>query len=318
MTSKHELLKHYVLKAPKTMSVKLCLKYVVCALCYLSISVIEISAQNTPSVADSTFYRQKIAELDSTLATNGIGNSRVYNLAAYNSLLGQKAESIYYLQMAVDSGLIILNALVDTDLENARTTEEWPAIRTKIIGNWYKYYPFGDVDYALKLIEMRDNYLRKRKQVGKDEEVYGDESDEYWNAIKETRKMATENGEKLDSLINLHGWPRQNFVGQAQTRAAALILVYSDISIQRKYVHEIEKAVEYGELEGRYLATITDRILIADGEKQRYGTQYIYNDSTDTMEIAPIENESEVDKRRLELGLDSMGVYWEGRNVIGK
>ncbi len=300
------------------MAPKSCLKNPLFLLCLLTISAFETAAQNTISNADSTFYRQKIAELDSALAINGIGNSRVYNLAAYHSLLGEIESSISYLQMAVENGLIILNAIVDPDLENARTMEEWPAIRKKIIGNWYKYYPFGDADYALELIEMRDNYLRKREQVEKDKEKYGDESDEYWMTIKETRRIATENGEKLDSLINLHGWPRQNFVGQAQTRAAAVVMIYSDVDIQKKYVHEIEKAVEYNEIEGIYLAIICDKILISDGEKQLYGTQYLYNDSTEMMEIAPIENEIDLDKRRIELGLDSMDVYLEGLNVIRK
>ncbi len=300
------------------MAVKSCLKYPVFLLCLLSIYALEISGQNTISSADSTFYRQKIAELDSALAINGIGNSRVYNLAAYHSLLGETESSISYLEMAVENGLIILNAILDPDLKNARTAEEWPTIRKKIIGNWYKFYPFGDADYALELIKMKDTYLRQRKQVEKERVEYGDESNQYWIAIKHARRIAKENGEKLDSLITLHGWPRQNFVGQAQTRAAALVLVYSNVELQKKYVQEIEKAVEYGEIEGRYFAIITDKILVADGEKQLYGTQYLYNDSTELMEIAPIENEIDLDRRRIELGLDSMNVYLKGKNVIQK
>lgn len=300
------------------MTVKLCLKFFMFVLILLGLSIIEVAAQNTISTLDSTFYRQKITELESELALNGIGNSRLYNLAAYHSLLGETEKSISYLNMAVENDLIILHAIVDADLENVRATEEWPTIHKKILGNWYGYYPFGDAEYALELIKMRDNYLRQREQVEKEREKYGDESDKYWESIRATQKMGRENGEKLDSLISLHGWPRQNFVGQAQTRAAALVLVYSDVNIQKKYVMEIEKAVEYNEIEGRYFAIITDKILVSDGEKQLYGTKYWYNDSTGTYEIAPIENEIDVDKRRFELGMDSMDDYLEGRNVIEK
>ena len=163
---------------------------------------------------------------------------------------------------------------------------------------------------------MRDSYLNQYKRIDKASEEYGEKSDEQWAAITETRRIASENSKKLDSLINLHGWPRQNLVGQAQTRAAALVLVYSDVNIQKKYLSEIEKAVEYNEIEGRYFAIITDKILIADGEKQRYGTQYQYNNSIESYEITPIENETDLDKRRFELGMESMEEYLEGLNVI--
>ena len=311
-------LKRSVVKPANPMGSKSCLRYQILLFCFLVIHTLDIPAQNIPSAADSTFYRQKIAELDSALAINGIGNSRVYDLAAYHSLLGEKEASLSYLQMAVENGLIILNAIVDPDLENVRAAEEWPDVRKKIIGNWYKYYPFGDADYALELIVIRDNYLRLYEEINDANEEYGEESDEYNAAITKARRLAVENGKELDSLINLHGWPRQNFVGQAQTRAAALVLVYSEVNIQKKYLHEIEKAVEYNEIEGRYLAIIRDKILISEGEKQLYGTQYLYNDSTEMMEIAPIENEIDIDRRRVELGMDSMDVYLERLNVNRK
>lgn len=274
-----------------------------------------VSAQNLVFEIDTSSYRQEIAVLEGELALKGIGNSRVYNLAAKYSLLGETEVSITYLQMAVDNGLLILNAIVDRDLKNVRTSEKWPAIRKKIIGIWYTYYPFGDVDYALDLVKMRENYIWNRQEIYKVEEEYGSKSDEYQKALGETQKIQIENGEKLDSLITLHGWPRQNLVGQAQTRAAALLMAFSDVTFQKKYLPEIENAVEYGELEGRYLAMITDKILISDGEKQLYGTQYLYNDSTESFDIAPIKNEADLDKRRLEMGLDSMDVYLKRLNA---
>lgn len=284
----------------------------------LILSINKVSAQNSMSGSDTTYYRQKISEVEKELATEGIGNSRVYNLAAYHSILKETAAAISYLQMAVDSGLLILSAIADSDLENARTSSQWPAIHKKIIGNWYSYYPFGDAEYAVELIKMKTAYLRQRDLIERIREEHGDESDKYWDAIKEAGRIAEANGEKLDSLISLHGWPRQNLVGQAQARAAAFVLVYSNVKFQKEYVSEIEKSVEYNEIPGWYLATIIDKILIADGEKQLYGTQYLYNDSTKGFELAPIENEVEVDKRRMKLGMDSMEAYLKGQNVVGK
>ncbi len=253
--------------------------------------------------------------MEKELTVKGIGNSRLYNLAVNYSLLGDAETSISYLQTAVDSGLLILDAIVDEDLQNARASKNWPAIKKKIIGNWYTYYPFGDADYALQLLKMKTEYILQYRMISKAEDTYGEDSDEYQKEIEKTRVIAKAKGVELDSLIELHGWPRQNLVGQEQLRGAVMILTYSDTALQKKYLPEIINAVEYGELDGRYLATLTDKILISDGEKQLYGTQYLYNDSTENYEIAPIENEIDLDKRRLELGLDSMDVYLKRINT---
>ena len=274
-----------------------------------------LKGQNSTSVSDSVHYRQEIAKFEKELAVKGMGNSRLYNLAVNHSLLGEGEIAISYLQTAVDNGLLILDAIVDEDLQNTRTSKKWPAIKKKIIGNWYTYYPFGDAEYALLLIKMKTEYILQYRMISKAEDAYGEDSDEYLNEIQKTREIAKTNGVELDSLIEIHGWPRQNLVGQEQLRGAAMILTYSDTIYQKKYLPEIIKAVEYGELDGRYLATLTDKILISDGEKQLYGTQYLYNDSTDNYEMAPIENEIDLDKRRLELGLDSMDVYLKRINT---
>lgn len=127
------------------MTGSLCAKYFVCALCAMSISANDISAQSTISETDTAYYRQKIAELDSELALKGIGNFKVYNLAAYHSIIGETDESIAYLQMAIDNGLLILTAVADADLENAQTAKEWPMLRKKI-------ETFQCLDYSPKYI----------------------------------------------------------------------------------------------------------------------------------------------------------------------
>ena len=54
-------------------------------------------------------------------------------------------------------------------------------------------------------------------------------------------------------------------------------------------------------------AYLTDRVLVADGKKQLYGTQF--HDVKGKMEPQPIEDEASVDKRRKEMGLSTLAEY---------
>ena len=55
------------------------------------------------------------------------------------------------------------------------------------------------------------------------------------------------------------------------------------------------------------MAYLTDRVLLAEGKKQRYGTQFHSVDGK--WQPRPIEDEANVDKRRLENGMMSLVDY---------
>ena len=55
------------------------------------------------------------------------------------------------------------------------------------------------------------------------------------------------------------------------------------------------------------VAYLTDRVLVAEGKKQKYGTQFTQVDGKHQPQ--PIEDEANVDKRRKDLGLSTMAEY---------
>jgi hypothetical protein len=59
-----------------------------------------------------------------------------------------------------------------------------------------------------------------------------------------------------------------------------------------------------GEVSRQDLAYLTDRVLVNDGKKQRYGTQMGMN-----FEPQPIEDAGNVDQRRAEVGLPPLAEY---------
>lgn len=55
------------------------------------------------------------------------------------------------------------------------------------------------------------------------------------------------------------------------------------------------------------VAYLTDRVLLAEGKKQIYGTQFSLVDGA--WQVRPLEDEANVDKRRAEIGLSTMAEY---------
>jgi len=54
---------------------------------------------------------------------------------------------------------------------------------------------------------------------------------------------------------------------------------------------------------------LEDRILTREGKKQVYGTQLRLNQTTQRMELYPIEDEENVDSRRAVVGLEPLALY---------
>jgi len=144
------------------------------------------------------------------------------------------------------------------------------------------------------------------------------------------------NTRRMKRLIKRHGWPKVSDVGPKAARAAWLLVHHADHDhmFQRKCLKHLETAVQMGEAKPRDLAYLTDKVRVAEGRAQVYGTQVfdvrqldvLYrlsgNHLVDAMDRIqgsirnrqplqplPIEDEVNVDKRRAEVGLPPLRVY---------
>jgi hypothetical protein len=106
-----------------------------------------------------------------------------------------------------------------------------------------------------------------------------------------------------------HGWPGRSLVGEDGAEAAWLIALHADhdVGFQRTCARKLEQAVERGEAPARHLAYLTDRLLVHEGQNQRYGTQV--RATTDGIESFPVEDPEGLDARRAEVGLEPMQEY---------
>lgn len=86
---------------------------------------------------------------------------------------------------------------------------------------------------------------------------------------------------------------------------AFLVLQHADTGTQRKYLPLLRDAVRRKDALGSHLAMLEDRVRVADGKPQLYGTQL----GGAPLRFDPIEDEAHVDERRAGVGLPPMAEY---------
>lgn len=139
--------------------------------------------------------------------------------------------------------------------------------------------------------------------------------DQLYRGRSETGELSTEewtqqtaidvaNMKRLAEIIDAYGWPGLRFAGAA-SQTAFLVLQHADHASQRKYLPQLHDAVQRHDALGSALALLEDRLLVADGKPQRYGSQL----SNNPLRFDPIEDEARVDERRRSIGLEPLADY---------
>jgi hypothetical protein len=112
------------------------------------------------------------------------------------------------------------------------------------------------------------------------------------------------NMKRLADIVDAFGWPGIRFAGAA-SQTAFLVLQHADTASQRKYLPQLREAVMRHDALGSDLALLEDRVRVADGKPQLYGTQLALN----PLRFQPIEDEAHVDQRRRSIGLPPLAEY---------
>jgi len=122
------------------------------------------------------------------------------------------------------------------------------------------------------------------------------------------QRIDRENTTELRAIIQQFGWPGRSFVGQRGAHAAWMIIQHADEdpAFQKECLKRMETAPD-GEVSSEDVAFLTDRLLVADGKKQRYGTQF--TQVGHQFVPLPIADEANVDARRKEAGLPPLAEY---------
>ena len=129
-------------------------------------------------------------------------------------------------------------------------------------------------------------------------------------AIKtEMRELDAQHEKRLRQIVKRYGWPGKSLVGMKASGGAWTIVQHGSSEFLHEMLPVMEDAAKKGELTYGLVATTIDRVRIADGKKQLYGTQF--DTSGNKCEPLPIEDPEHLDQRREVAGLGSMATYTE-------
>jgi len=243
-------------------------------------------------------------------------SAELYNGACTAALSSDKKNAFVLLELAFQKGWINIEHLKkDPDLESLHNDKRWMKLTDKM---------------QKKIDEIEINYdkpLQKELLA-----IFADDQTIRGEYVKAANKLGYKN-HTVDSLgkiilykdsINLikvtrildeKGWVGKDKVGGAN-QTLFLVIQHSDLKTQEKYLPMMREAVKKGDASAGNLALLEDRILLRQGKKQVYGSQIYWNEKTNKLYIAPLEDPDNVDKRRAEAGLESIADYAKNCNII--
>lgn len=169
-----------------------------------------------------------------------------------------------------------------------------------------------DLHDELLLMAAQDQAARRRlarhprlaRGVPPEQQTEAERRDLAW-----ARQVTARNTARMRAIVTRHGWPGRSLVGDDGAAAAWLLVQHAstDRAFQRGCLTLLQAAVRAGEASGLHLAYLTDRLLLADGLRQWYGTQLELVDGQ--WRPAPLEDPEGVDARRRALGLEPLDRY---------
>jgi uncharacterized protein DUF6624/sulfotransferase family protein len=127
--------------------------------------------------------------------------------------------------------------------------------------------------------------------------------------------MDADNTAWLKGVIDQSGWPDRSQVGDEGAHAAWLLAQHADCdpTAQRRFWQCLQSAVARREASPADLARLTDRVLLASGQKQIYGTQLAAH--AGRYVATRLSKPRSVDARRAAVGLEPLAIEIESMSL---
>jgi hypothetical protein len=148
-------------------------------------------------------------------------------------------------------------------------------------------------------------------RLAKDQAAREDEANYPGDAtyVAKTKLVDADNTNWLKQTIAAHGYPGSKLLGEDGAQAAfTLILHADDVAFQKQCYALMEEPIHNGEAKIQWRAFLRDRILVAEGKNQLYGTQ-VKEIKGGKVTLYPIDDEANVDQRRQTFGLEPLAEY---------
>lgn len=157
----------------------------------------------------------------------------------------------------------------------------------------------------------KDQQMRKKlieKMNTNPQDPKGQSAEVDTELVIEMHNVDQANTAWLKEQIETHGWLGKSLVGTDGAHNAWLLVQHADAQpdFQQRCL-DLMNAMPEGEVAGQDVAYLTDRVLVAAGKPQRYGTQVQLENGRPV--VKNVEDEANLDSRRSALGMEPMDEY---------
>jgi tetratricopeptide (TPR) repeat protein len=263
-------------------------------------------------------YKESVDIYSAAFKLNGwkINETDDYNMACAWAKLGNTDSAFAHLERASLSYYNLDHLPNDEDLTSLQTDNRWKQIVSKVSAN--KTTHFQKYEHVIENIDKafaQDQFLRNimTEQIGP---KYGYKSTSADSANLAIATIDSINTIILTRIINEFGWVGKTEVGALPNYKLSIIMQHAAPDTMRKYLPLMRNAFKHGNMSGRHIALIEDRVKMFNNEKQIYGTQVRLNTETNKWELYPIEDEENVNKRRAIVGLNPIEEYLKNFGII--
>jgi hypothetical protein len=160
---------------------------------------------------------------------------------------------------------------------------------------------------TLQQMELDDQKYRKTIAIS--------ELKTYPDLWKQQLLLDSLNVLKLDSIMCQYGYPTPKLVGRELSKVLFFVVQHASLAVQEKYLPQIQAEVKNRCIRLSDVAYLIDRIQMKKKLPQLYGTQFIWNERREKLELYQVQDLKEVDVLRKKVGLNPLAEYMKDNNV---
>ena len=287
-------------------------------------------SQKAQELYSARNYEQSADAYDACIKAGAVSPNTYYQAACSSALAGRQDVAFRWLSESIARGWRDVDHLkADADFESLQSDARWPDSVQKCVQARKAFlkslkYP----ELHLELMEMKriDQEIRSLDHLrvnnhGTDSKTSDghehehdeidqehDEDEAHSPHGSEMHLVDSKNTARIKEIVAEFGWPTKSLVGEDGATAAWLLVQHADrdTKFQRRCL-DLMKAAPKGEVSSVEVAYLTDRVLVNEGKKQLYGTQFWFVDGE--MAPRPIKDRANLEKRRKAAGMTSFAEY---------
>jgi hypothetical protein len=222
---------------------------------------------------------------------------------------GADSLAVADLGRAIREGFLDPNFLryaeTDSSLARIRRNAQWRAV----LDDAKRRVSALNQPLRRELLELAERDQQNRAHVAEVIGHYGSKSPQSDSVLRALAGSDAPLIARVREIVATHGWPGRSLVADDGAHAAWLIVQHASAEVQRQLLPTIRRAIERGEGRLGDLALLEDRVLVADGQPQRYGTQLSYPPMGGAPMLDTLLDPSCVDLRRASVGLEPLAEY---------